>query len=157
MDDHNNKRHSPISLEDVWRTAWWPNRCFAFLLSVTEVNIKLAYEYFFQSGPPAMIDFRKEMAAALIYNIHLDSRPVGRPVRVLRPLTSGHSFKKVEQYKLWKNGAFVTCQTKFAQRQCASCKRKVRTYCSCNPGQTLCIDCYTEHVSKVRDAENADD
>ena len=43
VDDHNATRHSPISLEVEWATKWWPNRVFAFLLSVTEVNAMLAY------------------------------------------------------------------------------------------------------------------
>ena len=119
--------------------------------SITTVQEKEKLHLYTIDGeplPPRVADGRK--------NIHLESRPVGRPVRVLRPLTFEHAFKKVEQYKLWKNGAFVACQTKFAQRQCVTCRRKVRTYCSCNPGRTLCINCFTEHVSQVRDAENDD-
>lgn len=54
--DHNSKRHSPISLEEVWGTTWWPNRCFALLLAVTEVNIKLANEYFFQQVHTSMLE-----------------------------------------------------------------------------------------------------
>ena len=42
VDDHNNKRHSPISLEVVRGTKYWPNHVFAFLLAVTEVNVNLA-------------------------------------------------------------------------------------------------------------------
>ena len=41
VDDHNNKQHSPISLEVVWATKYWPNHVFAFLLGVMEVNITL--------------------------------------------------------------------------------------------------------------------
>ena len=37
VNDHNNKRHSPISLEVVWGTKYWPNHVFAFLLAVTKV------------------------------------------------------------------------------------------------------------------------
>jgi hypothetical protein len=45
VDDHNAKRHSPISLKKVWATKWWPNRVFAFLLAITEVNIMLAQKH----------------------------------------------------------------------------------------------------------------
>ena len=41
VDGHNNKQHSPISIEEIWGTKWWPNRVFAFLLAVTEVNMSL--------------------------------------------------------------------------------------------------------------------
>ena len=46
VDDHNGKRHSPISLEVVWATKRWANRVFAFLLSITEVNCFLAQSHF---------------------------------------------------------------------------------------------------------------
>ena len=45
VDDHNAKRHSPISIEVVWATKHWPNRVFCFLLSITEVNCFLAETY----------------------------------------------------------------------------------------------------------------
>ena len=48
VDDHNGKRHSPISLEETWGTKWWPNCIFSFLVAVTEVNAKLIMEYFAQ-------------------------------------------------------------------------------------------------------------
>jgi len=38
VDDSNNRRHDPIALSDVWRTKWWPNRQFTFLLEVAEAN-----------------------------------------------------------------------------------------------------------------------
>jgi hypothetical protein len=31
VDDHNNRRHDPIGLEEVWGTKWWPMRQFTFL------------------------------------------------------------------------------------------------------------------------------
>ena len=46
IDDHNNKQHSPISLEVVWAMKYWPNCVFAFLLSITKVNVNLAVTYF---------------------------------------------------------------------------------------------------------------
>ena len=47
VDDHNNLRHSAPSFEDTWATHRWPNRVFAFLLAVTEVNIFLWLRYKF--------------------------------------------------------------------------------------------------------------
>ena len=41
VNDHNAKRHSPISIEVVWATKWWPNHVFAFLFVITEVNQNL--------------------------------------------------------------------------------------------------------------------
>ena len=45
VDDNNNRRQSPISIEQMWGTKWWPNCTFAFLLGVTEVNILLVFHH----------------------------------------------------------------------------------------------------------------
>ena len=70
MADHNAKWHSPIILEVVWATKWWPNRVFAFFLSVMEVNHSmLAYKYFcIQEEVDATLGFRKLFAEALVCN-----------------------------------------------------------------------------------------
>ena len=72
IDDHNNLRHSDISLEETWVTHRWENRVFAFILSITEVN-----RYFvWQCGnkvPVKFIQFRRQLAKALIYNEHMQS------------------------------------------------------------------------------------
>ena len=68
VDDHNTKRHSPISLEVVWATKRWPNRVFAFLLGITEVNCFLAEKQFTSRKSESMMDFRKLLAYELIEN-----------------------------------------------------------------------------------------
>ena len=68
VDNHNAKRHSPISLEVVWATKWWPNRVFAFILSVTEVNAMLAYKHFCKEEVDGMLGFRKLFAEVLVCN-----------------------------------------------------------------------------------------
>ena len=71
VDDHNAKRHSPISLEValvVWATKWWPNRVFAFILSVTEVIAMLAYKHFCKEEVDSMLGFRTILAEVLVSN-----------------------------------------------------------------------------------------
>jgi hypothetical protein len=63
VDVHNQRRDSPISLEDTWATKHWPCRVFAFLLTVSEVNAKLANKYFgTNEGKEKLntIEFRKK-------------------------------------------------------------------------------------------------
>ena len=67
VDDHNAKRHSPISLEVVWVTKW-PNRVFAFILSVTEVNAMLAHKHFCKEEVDGMLGFCKRFAEVLVCN-----------------------------------------------------------------------------------------
>ena len=72
VDAHNGKRHSPISLEVVWATKRWPNRVFAFLMSVTEVNCYLAESYFTSRKSNSMLDFQKSLSHQLIENEYFD-------------------------------------------------------------------------------------
>ena len=80
MDNHNGKRQSPISLEVVWGTKWWPNRVFAFLLAVTEVNVNLAMTYFLGQEVTGQIAFRSKLAHTLIHNRHYNDEEDMTPV-----------------------------------------------------------------------------
>ena len=71
VDDYNAKRHSPISLEVVWATKRWPNCVVAFLLSITEVNCRLAECYFTKWKTASMLEFRKKLAFELIENHYI--------------------------------------------------------------------------------------
>ena len=68
VDDHNNRRQAPISIERTWSTNWWPNRVFAFLLGVTEVNVYLAMVNIFKLEKIEQLEFRKLLTFHLIHN-----------------------------------------------------------------------------------------
>jgi Transposase IS4 len=57
VDDHNARRHYPISFERIWGSKFWAERVFSFLLAVTEINVLLAYRYF----------YKKDIASTLIF------------------------------------------------------------------------------------------
>ena len=90
VDDHNNKRHSPISLEVVWGTKYWPNHVFSFLLAVTEVNVNLAAQYFGGTKQVGQIEFRKLLAKTLIFNSYYDDKTDNTPEKKRKQRDSGH-------------------------------------------------------------------
>ena len=90
VDDHNNKRHSPISLEVVWGTKYWPNHVFSFLLAVTEVNVNLAAQYFGGMKQVGQIEFRKLLAKTLIFNSYYDDKTNNTPEKKQKQRDSGH-------------------------------------------------------------------
>lgn len=64
VDDHNNKQHSDISLEETWMTHPWQNGVFAFLVAITEVILFLLCRYFVwekDQGMP-LLQFRRLLA-----------------------------------------------------------------------------------------------
>ena len=88
IDDHNNLRHSSPSFEDTWTTHRWPNRVFAFLLAVTEVNLYLylRYSVWREDERPTLHQFRKKLAFALIFNKWIVSDEV--EAKILRSSSS---------------------------------------------------------------------
>ena len=50
VDDQNNRRHAPISIERTRATKFWTDRNFPWYLAVTEVNTALADGYFHKGG-----------------------------------------------------------------------------------------------------------
>ena len=112
---------------------------------MTEVNTKLAMEFFYNKDKSSQIDFRKELAYSLIHNAEIDQVSPYKKRRktaeagehVLLSLPCGMKFA---------GSKMVTAQTDYPQRMCATCKKvKCRTYCQCNPGEHLCKECYGTH------------
>ena len=50
MDNHNNQRHAPISLERTWATKFWPDHNFAWYLAVSKINTALSSGHFQNDG-----------------------------------------------------------------------------------------------------------
>ena len=105
VDDHNGKRHSPISLEVVWATKRWPNRVFAFLMSITEVNCYLAESYFTSRKSNSMLDFRKSLSHQLIENEYFDQEAESQQRRSSRIQEGiGHRLMSLPPYKNFLGG-----------------------------------------------------
>ncbi|KAI2509710.1 Transposase IS4 [Fragilaria crotonensis] len=67
VDDHNNLRHSPISLEMSMNTKDWKIRVFMFLMAIVEVNARLAYTFFNKlDSTPNQLEFRQQLAKELL-------------------------------------------------------------------------------------------
>lgn len=151
VDDFNNRRHNPISVEETWRTQCWEHRVFAHLFACSEQNAHLAYEYFGQNPKKTVLEFRKELAKAMIYN-DFDDKNGGATTRNLaRAVSSAHALCKVPLYQKWDGEKFVDIGTKYPQWRCkgsSDCNARVRTYCSCSPGRILCQGCFAVHVAE---------
>ena len=68
VDDVNQRRHAPISLESAWGTKWWANRQFTFLLSVAEVNATMARARARKEPTDSVLGFRKHLAKLMLEN-----------------------------------------------------------------------------------------
>ena len=68
VDDHNNRRQSPISIEKTWATVWEPNRVFSLLIAVVEVNTYFAAIHFYSYDKMEQLGCRKLLATELLLN-----------------------------------------------------------------------------------------
>ena len=156
VDDHNNLRHSSPSFEDTWVTHRWQNKVFAFLLAVTEINLYLWLRYTTWSKSalptPTLHQFRKQFAFALI-----DNQYIIRDEKEERTLPNRkrahHNFRTCPCHaRKFENGKWdLSATARYQQHKCRTpgCKKAVQTYCSCNPGTWLCLQCYPKHNSEV--------
>ena len=150
VDDHNGKRHSPISLEVVWATKRWPNRVFAFLMSITEVNCYLAESYFTSRKSNSMLDFRKSLAHQLIENEYFDQEAESQRRRSTRIQEGiGHGLMSLPPFKIFLGGRMVPSDSKYPPKKCNFCRREVRTYCKCTPGVHICSHCFADHIQEA--------
>ena len=155
VDDHNNLRHATPAVEDSWLTHRWECRVFSFLLALSEINAFLALRYFVFGnntieGCPLLIVFRRRLAWQLINDPWLrqeeqEAAARAPPAPIHQLITAAAHARK------WSGGAWI-CDAKFQYQQyfCSmKCKKKIRTYCVCDPGSWLCKDCLVAHVQQL--------
>ena len=133
----------------MWSTKRWPNRVFAFLLSITEVNCFLAESYFTSRTTESMMDFRKDLAHQLIKNKYLAQEirsDCCQSVRIQQGITQG--LLSLPPFKNFLNGWMVNSKSCYPQKKCSCCPREVQSYCKCSPGSYLCSHCFSEHIEE---------
>jgi hypothetical protein len=154
VDDHNNWRHDPIGLEEVWATKWWPMRQFTFICGVAEVNACYSQARGRCEAPVLQLDFCRKLARQLLLNT-LDV-PVAVPVAIVVNRHRSHTLhvlkKRGKNEGAWQptNHRFKEIDTVYMVLKCHRCKTKMcRTYCACNPATSLCEGCFALHVNEV--------
>jgi hypothetical protein len=150
VDDHNNLRHSGISIEQTWRTHRWVNRVFAFLLAISEVNAFLAFRFFIWDSVDKMelLQFRRQLALALINNEWHGDKTVESPATRKRKMIHSMACAPPHASKFVHGKWICTAKAVYQQYICRGqrCKKQVRSHCACAPGHWLCADCFQKHI-----------
>lgn len=150
IDNHNNCRHSPISLEEIWGTKHWPDRIFSFVLAVSEVNARKAVEYFQNDGKSiSQLEFHRKLAMELLNNTMdgISNEIVCPSGRRKRSRMDIHELLKIPVSRgKWNGMVWPQVKTDYLQ-QSFMCGKHVRTYCRCNKSVNLCVDFYADHIS----------
>jgi hypothetical protein len=154
VDDHNNLRHALPSIEDSWNTQRWETRVFSFILAITEVNAFLCLRYFtFGKGTlpgcPTLLVFRRRLAWQMINNTWIQSEPepeVEVNIASVHQLMTAPPHAKCFQNRRW----ICSARSKHQQYMCRNhCGKKIRTYCTCLPGNWLCYNCFGQHTREA--------
>ena len=103
------------------------------------------------------VAFRKLLAEEMMFNKLTDSGGVmASPVRARK--RSRLSIDEGHELETTPNGAASWDRTKkqwrkskqrYLKQKCATCKREVRTYCTCDKGVPMCNTCYAKHLVDV--------
>lgn len=151
VDDHNNRRHSPVSLERTWATKYWPHRCFAHFLAVTEVNTNLACGYFSEQKKvlPTM-EFRRILSTQMLENEFDHTISLAERRKRRKSTGGGHVLVPLPEYRgRWKpsqNRYSITRQQYQKQICHGNCGKRVRRQCTCTKGLVLCSHCFALHL-----------
>ena len=144
IDNHNSQHMHPISMEETWMTARWPNHVSCFLLAVTMVNTQNAGVYFYHLPKVNSLFACKLIAQQLIKNRYLIAKQSAR--KQTRYGATIHCLVALPTFRKFENGQLVKCKSKYQTWYC-SCKQvPVRTYCACSPGILWCQECYSENI-----------
>ena len=156
VDDHNNNRHSPISLEESINTKDWKIRVFTFILAVVEVNSRLAYKFFTQSDSLSQLQFRRLLAKELMdfsFVVNRDNRKRSR--RSMEAVAPTCGVETAPVYATtWSGTEWRYLSSKYPQHFCKTvgCNKRIRTYCKCMKGFWLCPACIGMHIAQVAEA-----
>lgn len=157
VDDHNQRRHSPIDLSFVWRTKWWPNRQFTFFLGVAEVNAANSRARGRRENPEPVLDFRKKLAIKMLNNtIGMQEQPSRGPAtRARRSLAADEGEHRLEirppHTTIWLGTSWKPAKDAYQKTYCTGtgCKKRCRTYCACNKAACMCLDCFNHHINNA--------
>ena len=155
VDDNNNNRMQPISIEQTWATKQWSHRPYAFLIGVTTVNAQRGYENLGGHEQQPTLNFRRTLASQLIENRFIPAESEAR-----KSHERSAKKQKVGVCKLISLPAFscfsgsdiVDCKGAYNQFRCVCTKVRVRTYCQCSPGFIRCKECFITHFLDVENA-----
>ncbi|KAL7462772.1 hypothetical protein ACHAXS_004154 [Conticribra weissflogii] len=160
VDDTNNRRHDPIALSAVWRTKWWPNRQFTFLLEVAKANAANSRARARKENAEPQLVFRRALAQKMLTN-NLDKNGTTVP-QIGRPITRGSLERVKMDHELTKRplntgawddstGTWAVARDTYQKTNCATfgCRNRCRTYCSCNKKVSMCRTCYNFHFADM--------
>ncbi|KAL7554463.1 hypothetical protein ACHAWF_019026 [Thalassiosira exigua] len=110
IDDHNQRRHSPLDLAQLWNTKWWPHRQFSFFLSVAEVNALNSRGRALGKEAESVLYFCKKLAIQLLEcNLNEDGeliREADERVTRLRMVRQEHQLTQRPEFTTgtWHHG-----------------------------------------------------
>jgi hypothetical protein len=147
IDDHNSRRHQPISFEETWATKQWTHRVFAFLFAVTEGNVFLMNKRMNKdNAEDDILRFRRAFAIELINNPYMKKEePLSATKAKRKRLVTVHELKTLPRGQKFSGSTMVDSLSAYPQGRCNDCSKRIRTFCSCSPGIYRCNVCFATH------------
>ena len=152
VDDHNNSRHSPLSLDERWATKDWKHQVFSFVISLAEANASLWHRYFNDELPLPQVLFWKQFARELIVYSEEVVGTVRRRKQEVQEVEEVLWYEEAAQMhaRTWRGTEWTYLHTEYPQHICRTlnCQKRIRTYCNCNIGYWHCRICISKHIGR---------
>lgn len=151
VDDNNNNRMQPLSIEETWGTKDWSHRPFAFCLGVSCVNSQRGFEIMGDHEKASNLQYRRSLAKELIYNGFMPraQHKEAHERNAKRAKTGGCKLVTLPPSKQFCGTEMVHCNGIYNQWTCVCRAKRVRTYCKCSPGFIRCNICFIDHCLEV--------
>ena len=152
VDDHNNSRHSPLSLEESWAIKDWKHQVFSFIISLVEVNARLSHGCFNEDLPLPQVIFWKQLARELIEYSEKVVGTLRRRKQDVQEVEEVLCFEETASLhaRTWTGIEWIYLHTEYPQHICRTLnyQKQIRTYCNCNIGYWLCRECIDKHIER---------
>jgi len=161
VDDNNNIRQGSVPFEETFRPDRWDLRQLGFIIALSLANSQLASNHFVQAkcGMPKLsgAEFRRIVAEEILEWCE-GQREVSSPGEgaqrssARRASSVQHALCHIPKGRGKHTAtAFKNTKSEYPKYTCTGdgCKKKIRTYCSCDKTRTLCADCFAEHVAST--------
>lgn len=159
VDDNNNNRQGCLSFEDVFVPKDWNKRQFGFIISVSQVNAFLAYNYFIAKEKEKEItkaEFVRDLAKELVTNEvwikekGVEEEKIKKEDRKRKRRAEKHELRKLPTNRgKWNGRCFRKVKQAYQKYKCSyGCGTMTREYCLCDKNLMLCRECYALHKTE---------
>ena len=153
VDINNNGRQKCDPLEETVLSQNYAQRVLCHVLNTCEQNSLRAFNHFVRKpmglAPLSVREFRIQHVEAVLNKHTSSSMPLPLAAELKRAFDKDeHLLASIPHFSRYQHGGGwkQDLKMRYVQRTCQFCADKTSLYCKCNPGLSVCQDCFLKHI-----------